>query len=331
MTSGNVVKASLCAAMLVSACPQAVGQQQPLAKPLAEMAARESNVRLVVTLAAALLVLMIVHMAVVLLRERRGGKVYTVDYFIKRRKKTIEWQKERQRKSSEEAIKTGSGLKPVYVASEESGQEEIDFCVNRLNEISDRLKTDEYYKSESDYFRRLKIGRLRYAGKRIEKIKDLNPTDVAIVERMNEYVRIIRKARRRGFFGSWFLLIVSVALAAGMFMINWREASIVLMLASVVYWLAGLTPHYLVERRRYKGSSDLLNGILGSAFSSVVGLKSVKAMFRKKTDGEEAGGSTNFAEKILYLIVFLILCIVFSLLMPLWSTFNYLRNYVFYF
>ena len=104
-----------------------------------------------------------------------------------------------------------------------------------------------------------------------------------------------------------------------------------LMLASVVYWLAGLTPHYLVERRRYKGSSDLLNGILGSAFSSVVGLKSVKAMFRKKTDGEEAGGSTNFAEKILYLIVFLILCIVFSLLMPLWSTFNYLRNYVFYF
>ena len=146
MTSGNVVKASLCVAMLVSACPQAVGQQQPLAKPLAEMAARESNVRLVVTLAAALLVLMIVHMTVVLLRERRGGKVYTADYFIKRRKKTIEWQKERQRKSSEEAIKTGSGLKPVYVASEESGQEEIDFCVNRLNEISDRLTTEEYYK-----------------------------------------------------------------------------------------------------------------------------------------------------------------------------------------
>ena len=87
MTSGNVVKASLCAAMLVSACPQAVGQQQPLAKPLAEMAVRESNVHLVVTLAAALLVLMIVHMAVVLLRERRGGKVYTADYFIKRRKK----------------------------------------------------------------------------------------------------------------------------------------------------------------------------------------------------------------------------------------------------
>ena len=142
MTSGNVVKASLCVAMLVSACPQAVGQQQPLAKPLAEMAARESNVRLVVTLAAALLVLMIVHMTVVLLRERRGGKVYTADYFIKRRKKTIEWQKERQRKSSEEAIKTGSGLKPVYVASEESGQEEIDFCVNRLNERDKRPAQD---------------------------------------------------------------------------------------------------------------------------------------------------------------------------------------------
>lgn len=287
------------------------------------------STRTIITIIAVISIAMTVNMLYILIRGGRYKYGYTAGYMMMKREKKIAKEKEKQARN--EAGTKGNTTGSYTGTSETSGEEEIRTCREKLDKACEKLDIEKLVRPESLYYSNLTIGRIRNSSKRLKEVLQYCPTDSNIIEQINRCTTVVNKAEKRRFFGSVVLMAVTAVIAAAAYLLGFRTAAILMAAGLVVYFFASFTPYFLYEKRKRKGENDIFNGLLGNTFAAVIGARRYRQLFKKSGEQGETNSGTGIAQKILYAIIFIVLCIVFSLLIFVWAVFNYIRNYVLYF
>lgn len=287
------------------------------------------STRTIITVIAVIAIAMTVNMLFILIRGGRYKYGYTSGYMMMKREKKIAKEKEKQARNG--GGSEGTTTDSYTATSETSSEEEKKICWEKLDKACKKLEIEKLVRPESLYYSNLTIGRIRNASKRLSEVLQYCPTDANIIEQLNQCTTVVNRAERRRFFGSIVLMAVTAVIAAAAYLLGFRTAAILMATGLVVYFFASFTPYFLYEKRKRKGENDIFNGLLGNTFAAVIGTRRYKQLFKKAGEQGESTSGTGIAQKILYAIIFIVLCIVFSLLIFVWAVFNYIRNYVLYF
>ncbi|MBQ9232217.1 MAG: hypothetical protein IJ190_13715 [Prevotella sp.] len=167
------------------------------------------------------------------------------------------------------------------------------------------------------------------------QIRALKPTDKNLIDICNVYLSVGADGRKRQFNGSMVLLILVALFAALFIFIAGKEGgyqmALFVILMGGIYYMSSLTPTFLLFDRELNGSNG--KGCMGAVFAGlggmILGARTIKTT-TKWSDGTTSTDYDNTEHTVSWVIALIVTSIVIFTLF-IWSFFNYLRNYVFYY
>lgn len=172
-------------------------------------------------------------------------------------------------------------------------------------------------------------------GRMLREIAEIAPTDVDIINTLNEYKEVVSRNEARSFDGSWKLIWVGVGVAVVIALIMQSDygnffgalfsVGLIFLIPTGAYYLSSYTPQFLIDKRANRGGGNVSSGIVALAFGIMGSGVTVRTHY---TDGtSEDDHSSHFIMAALGIFVLLIVAFTISI----WSIVNYLRNYVLFF
>ena len=158
----------------------------------------------------------------------------------------------------------------------------------------------------------------------------MNPTDEAVVERINAFNSTLGNAFEREFNGSKPLLVVAGIFAVINFFVV-PPSILFVGLGIAFYWLASRPPLFMVVRKELKGtntSKSIISSIIAGTLAMVAGAKTYKVV-TKWSDGTTTT-DTDDTETWVSLIIMLIVMVVLASFILIFGLINYIRNYHLY-
>lgn len=160
----------------------------------------------------------------------------------------------------------------------------------------------------------------------LEKVVQLKPTDLDVINRVNELQKVIKNQMKRSFFGSKWLLGTSIVVLIALilwftpgehiFEKIWKQMWLVQSI--VLYYFASFAPQFLIEQKMSNqvfGHQSIFGGI-SNFFNQLLVTSSYS---------ESSGCGTFFI-----LIIIIIISVIFTFLLWLISFINFTRNYILY-
>ena len=176
---------------------------------------------------------------------------------------------------------------------------------------------------------------MNHAIETFNQIKALKPTDQGIVDGVNGYMSLAMEGRKREFTGSKVLLVILAILCGIIIFVGGKEGGMQVaaffVLMGGIYYMASLTPVFIIFDREVNNSNSI--GCMGALFAGlggmILGAQSVKTT-TKWSDGTTTTDTDHSAHGVAWYIALVVTLFVLCTLL-IWSFFNYLRNYVFYY
>lgn len=252
----------------------------------------------------------IAHMLYILFKGRRFPKDnFTVNYF----------QEARQRKE----------------LPTDSSETENSTCWEALQNAYMCWSNIEIDEENDEYRKPKKMKEIIKSGKFLDQVVDLAPTDIEVIKTLNEYKEVVRTNEERSFNGSWKLIILGLILTVVVGLITKSEArGFILSTLSygaffwvpvIVYYISGLTPQFLIEKREKRGGGNVSSGLVLLALGILGGGQTIRY---KYSDGSTEDDNS---QHVIALIIGVIALVIVALTIFIWAIVNYLRNYVLYF
>ena len=168
------------------------------------------------------------------------------------------------------------------------------------------------------------------AAEAMQRVKALKPTDTELVDAINANIDMLKDCEKRQFTGSKTILVLLVIFTCFMvYMAGWRALPFFL-LSGVVYFMASLTPNFMIYNKELKGKSGTgaLGWVLGLLSSMILGAQTVRTT-TYWSDGSKTVDDDHTQHQVAWFIsLFVTILLIFFLLV--WAAVNYLRNYVLY-
>ena len=212
----------------------------------------------------------------------------------------------------------------------ESTRDENRKCTDLLEDVYESWSDEEGSLRKPKYMREIvRTGRM------LREIAEIAPTDVGIINKLNEYKEVVSTNEARSFDGSWKLIWVGVGVAVVIALIMQSDygnffgalfsVGLIFLIPTGAYYLSSYTPQFLINKRANRGGGNVSSGIVAMAFGIMGGGVTVRTHY---TDGtSEDDHSSHFIMAALGILVLLIVAFTISI----WSIVNYLRNYVLFF
>lgn len=225
-----------------------------------------------------------------------------------------------------------SGALPTYSESEANA------LGGEIDEAISLFSIEDSYDSGETFMCIGKNKDMKKALATYKKAVSYAPTDEAVVDKLNHLADLINENNvRHHFHGSKALIWVSgiIGLLIGIMMICSEEVgagigAILFFGVSVfLYIIACQGPAWLMAKKLRKGSGHASNSMIAGVFGMIAGAKTVRTT-TKWSDGSttvEDDHSQHWIALVLGIMIFVTMA-VFLFVFTLW---NYLRNYVFYF
>lgn len=162
------------------------------------------------------------------------------------------------------------------------------------------------------------------------KVIAIKPTDPELVDALNANIDVIQESSKRQFTGSKVMLVLLALFLCFMFYaVGWKALPFFIF-SGVLYYLASLTPNFMLYNRELKGKSGsgALGWVLGLLSGMILGAKTIRTT-TYWSDGTKTTEDDNSQHQMAWFIsLFVTLLLVVFLFV--WAAVNYLRNYVFY-
>lgn len=261
------------------------------------------------SLAIGLAVVFIIgHMLYVLIKPKKFGSAFSADEFRSQRKMA-----QMPEESSEE--------------ENQQSWELLQIIFNTYTWVSEDEEGEELRKPR-------KMKEIVKASQLMEQLIELKPTDEEVVAMMNEHREVIRSNVKRSFDGStrliWMGVLVAVILAlftlieGANFFRSFATWGAFFWGPAIIYFIASLTPQFLIEKRASRGGGNLASGCAGIAFGI---LGSGETVRYKYSDGTTEDDNSSHVWALVFGIIAMF---IFAITISLWALVNYFRNYVFY-
>ena len=166
----------------------------------------------------------------------------------------------------------------------------------------------------------------------LDEIAAANPDREDVVNRYNEINAIYNGSMKRQYNGSTKYIVLCVIIAALMAWASgsgWYSIAIFFALQIAIYWLASMTPTYLLDKKALKGTSGKPKFMSGM-IAGILGLTATAPTYVTITKWDD-GTTTKDEDNSMFwiaLIFTIILLVVLAFFMFVVALFNYLRNYV---
>lgn len=208
---------------------------------------------------------------------------------------------------------------------------EAEDLIKKMDDVLDEWTP---YKDENgdDKFVMTKFSQTRKTLALLDEVVAAAPDREDVVNRYNELNDSYNDAMKRQYNGSTKYIILCVVMAAFLAWTSgghWGSVVTFFALQIAIYWLASMTPTYLLNKKALKGDgwrpkfmSGMIAGILGLAATAPTCVT-----ITKWSDGTETK-ETDDSPFWLSLIVTIILLIILAYFMLVVALINYLRNYV---
>uniref|UniRef100_UPI00405712B5 hypothetical protein n=1 Tax=Alistipes sp. TaxID=1872444 RepID=UPI00405712B5 len=157
----------------------------------------------------------------------------------------------------------------------------------------------------------------------------MNPTDEAVVERLNAFNETLGNAFEREFNGSKPLLWVAGIF--GVIGIFFGGFGVAVFLGMGFYWLASRPPLFMTIRKELKGtntSKSILSSIIAGLFTMVATAKTYKTV-TKWSDGSTTTDTDN-SETWFSLALMVVVMVMLASFILIFGLVNYVRNYHLY-
>ena len=222
------------------------------------------------------------------------------------------------------AARQAQGLKPMTDA-------EAGVLMQKMDDILDEWTP---YKDENgdDKFIMTKFSQAKKTLALLDEVVAAAPDREDVVSRYNELNDCYNDAMKRQYNGSTKYIILCAVIAAFMAWTSgghWGSVVTFFGLQIAIYWLASMTPTYLLNKKALKGDgwrpkfmSGMIAGILGLAATAPT-----YVTVTKWSDGTETKEEDNSAVVGSIFITFFLL-IILAYFMFVVALLNYLRNYV---
>lgn len=171
---------------------------------------------------------------------------------------------------------------------------------------------------------------LNHAEETIAQIKEIKPTSPEIIDAVNEYINVSADCKKRVFTGSKVILLFVALFTVFIFFIaGWRGVPF-FVISGVTYYLASLTPNFMLYRKELKGNtgSGALSWVLGILAGMILGAKTVRTT-TLWSDGSKTVDDDYSQHQVAW-IISLVVTVIIIFFLVLWSAINYIRNYVLY-
>lgn len=216
------------------------------------------------------------------------------------------------------------GMKPMTEA--EAGE-----LLVKMDEILDSW-TSYKGENEEDLWVMTKYSQTKKTLALLDEVVAALPDNENVVSRYNELNQSYNEAMKRQYNGSTAYIILCVVVAALFCWIGgsggWYNIAITFGLQIAVYWLASMTPTYLLNKKALSTSRTpkFMNGMI----AGILGLAATAPTYTtvtKWSDGSETKEEDNsaFWFSAIFSLVILLLLAIFMFVVAL---LNYLRNYV---
>ena len=167
------------------------------------------------------------------------------------------------------------------------------------------------------------------------QIRTLRPTNQELIESINSYLSLATEGRKREFTGSKVLLVLIAIIGALSIFVAGKDGgfqmAIFFVVMGAIYYAASLTPQFVLINREINGNKGI--GCMGAVFAGlggmILGARTVKTT-TKWSDGTTSTDYDNSEHGVAWFIALFVTLFVLCTLI-IWSFFNYLRNYVFYY
>lgn len=225
------------------------------------------------------------------------------------------------------AARKNLGLKPM-------SDDEASALIQKMDDILDEWTP---YKDENneDKFVMTKFAQTKKTLALLDEVAAAHPDREDVVNRCNELNECYNDAMKRQYNGSTKYIVLCAVIAALMAWGaggNWVSVVVFFGLQIAIYWLASMTPTYLLNKKALKGDgwrpkfmSGMIAGILGIAATAPT-----YVTITKWSDGTETK-ETDDSPFWISLIITIILLVVLAYFMFVVALLNYLRNYVLHF
>lgn len=166
----------------------------------------------------------------------------------------------------------------------------------------------------------------------LEEVVRLAPTDEETVLTLNKISIMMNTYMERSFTGSKTFIIISIIMAIILCLMA-EDFKLLGMIgtSSVIYFLASLTPAWMMIKKEMKGTADkpkFMTAIISALFGSIATAETYKVV-TKWSDGTTSVRDDTSNFWITTILVFLALAVL-SLFMFFVAAFNYIRNYILY-
>ena len=214
---------------------------------------------------------------------------------------------------------------------EYSTAEEITHINYRLDEVLAAWDTIPGEDGKSTLFPLKKSG-VKLACEVMAEAEATMPTDEQTIERMNSIASVLNSALKRKFNGSQALIISSIIVGIVLiFATKTVNYTIPIVVGLVIYWLASRTSNFVLIRKELKGGGgkqSFLTRVIGGLFAGVAASKTYKTV-TTYSDGSQTTDYDN-SETWITLTFTLVIIVLLSMFIWVFSIINYLRNYLFY-
>lgn len=210
--------------------------------------------------------------------------------------------------------------------------------LENINAAIALFSTTDYYDDGEEFLCVSKNSEMKKALATYEETVAAAPENEEVVDALNELANHINENNvRHHFHGSkaliWVSGIVGLIVAIIMFCSDeiWGGVSLILFfgVSIFLYIIACQGPAWLMAKRLRNQSGHASNGIIAGVFGMIAGAKTVRTVTKYDDGSKEV--SDDHSEHFAALIVALFVFIVIAFTLSLFSLWNYLRNYVFYF
>lgn len=185
-------------------------------------------------------------------------------------------------------------------------------------------------KTGDDEFRKpTKMKQIKQSAFLIDQVIAMQPTDEAVIERLNALTDVINSGEERHFDGSKKLVWLGVIVGILMYWMMGVGMMVSTLVATGLYIVASRTPQFLIDKRALRGGGNIHNGIFAGLFGLLAGAQTVRTIY-KFNDGHKEY-SDDHSQHWIALAITGVVMFVLAMMMTVWVFLNYLRNYVLYF
>lgn len=172
-----------------------------------------------------------------------------------------------------------------------------------------------------------KFKHLKAAFERIDYVIAQCPTNEEVVEELNDYINIVTINEERHFDGSKVIMWISGIIAAILLFTGVWPATIAMLMSLAVYYLASMRPTFLLAKAK-EGKVGIINKLLVGVFAMIGAAQTVRTTTIYDDGSKDV--EDDHSQHWISLIIGLVIILIIAVYLPLWSTFNYLRNYIIY-